>query len=121
MDPSGWAVASARLVTTSTGLTAYLAAAGQAVPFDMLVMRWQAYLRHVRAAAAHRGSRQVRSPALVVAAELADSQLDRWTDWLTPAPRLMRVRASHVGMLRGPAARDIGAAIVALAESAVPC
>lgn len=100
-------------------LTAYLTAAGQVMPFDVLAARWQAYLRDIRASAVYLSDRQVRASALVIAAELSDAQLGQWARRLVPAPRLMRVPAGHVEMLRGTVAGEIGTAIAALAEAAV--
>lgn len=99
-------------------LAAYLATAGQAMPFAMLTQRWRAYGRHLRAAAVHRGDQCVTAPALVIAAELADVQVDQWAQRFEPPPRRLRLATNHTGVVREPAVREVGAAIAALAGQA---
>ena len=100
-------------------LAAYLSAIGHPMPFGMLAQRWQAYRRHVRAMASHRAGQRIATRALLVAAELADADADRWMSLFQPAPRRLRIAADHFGLLRGQAAREIVAAIAALAEATV--
>jgi thioesterase domain-containing protein len=99
-------------------LAAYLAAAGQAIPFAILAQRWSAYDRQMRAAAAHLADRRVAVPSLVVAAELADEQLDQWEQRFEPAPRRLRLATDHPGVVRHPAVDEVGAAMAALARRA---
>jgi thioesterase domain-containing protein len=97
-------------------LAAYLAAAGQPIPFAMLAVRWAAYDRQLRAAAVHRADRRVAAPSLAVAAELTDGQLDQWEERFEPAPRRLRLATDHPGVVRHPAVDEVGAAIAALAR-----
>jgi hypothetical protein len=92
-------------------VAAYLGAAGHEVSAAALIQRWQTYDRHARAAAAHIGRGRVDTPALIVGADLLDSQLEQWADLVGPAPRLLRVDADHHGVLTGPAAQRLAAAI----------
>jgi thioesterase domain-containing protein len=97
-------------------LAAYLAAAGQPIPFAMLAQRWSAYDRQLRAAAVHRADRRVAAPSLAVAAELTDGQLDQWEERFEPAPRRLRLATDHPGVVRRPAVDEVGTAIAALAR-----
>lgn len=99
-------------------LAAYLAAAGQAMPFAMLSQRWRTYDRYLRAAAVHLCDRRVKAEALVVAAELTDIQVREWEQRFVPPPRRLRLHTNHAGVIREPAAREVGAAIVTLADKA---
>jgi thioesterase domain-containing protein len=94
-------------------LAAYLGAAGYDVSAAALTDRWRTYERHAHAAAMHVASSTVNACALIVGAELLDVQLDQWASLVGDVRRL-RVAADHHGMLTGPVANQVGAAIAAL-------
>ncbi len=99
-------------------LAAYLAAAGQAIPFAILAQRWSVYDRQLRAAAVHLADTRICAQALVVAAELADVQVDQWAQRFEPPPRRLRLTTDHPGVVRHPAVDEVGAAMAALAGRA---
>lgn len=94
-------------------LAASLAAAGQSVPASVLDTRWQAYRRHARAVAAYLPSAPVTVPALVVAADLLESQVDQWAALLGPVRRL-RLATGHRDVLRGGDSIVVATAIESL-------
>lgn len=87
------------------------AASGQPVSATMLADRWATFRRHTAAVFSYVSEQRVTAPALVVAADLADYQLDQWTERFATAPHLLRVAADHYGMLRPPAIAEIASAI----------
>lgn len=94
-------------------LAASLAAAAAPVPASVLATRWQTYRRHARAVAAYVPSAPVTVPAVVVAADLLESQVDQWAALLGPVRRL-RLPTGHRDVLRGPAAVAVATAIDSL-------
>lgn len=92
-------------------LAAHLtAAAGQPVSASMLLDRWTTFHRHTKAVTSYVSSRTLDTPALIVGADLADYQLDQWSERFGQ-PRLLRVQADHYGLLRPPAITEIAEAI----------
>lgn len=94
------------------------AASGQPVPASTLVERWATFRRHTAAVFSYASGSRLAAPALVVAADLADYQLDQWAERFATAPRRLRVAADHYGLLRPPAIAQIAAAIAALQPTA---
>lgn len=92
-------------------LAAYLGCLGHEVSAAVLLERWQTYDRHARAAAAHVGRGRIDAPALIVGADLLDSQLEQWAALVGSGPRLMRVDVDHHGVLTGEVASELAAAI----------
>ncbi len=99
-------------------LAAYLAAGGAAIPADVLRTRWEAYRRHRRMTGAYVAEHRLSTPALVVAAELTDQQLDQWDERFGVAPRRLRAaHDDHFGVLREPGVAEVAAAIENLADA----
>ncbi|WP_353940575.1 condensation domain-containing protein [Streptomyces sp. HUAS MG91] len=74
---------------------------------DALHARHALHRRHVTAMTAPRALRAVDVPALVVAADLADSDLDRWRGFLAGDTRSARVAAGHYELLTAPAVDEV--------------
>jgi thioesterase domain-containing protein len=91
-------------------MAARLAQAGHPVPAHVLSERWEVFLRHARASAGYTARKPQQTRAVVVAADLLDSQLDQWAG-LTDAVR-HRIDADHYGVLRGAAARELALVLV---------
>ncbi|WP_197288384.1 condensation domain-containing protein [Nocardia sp. NRRL S-836] len=91
-------------------MAARLAQAGHHVPAHVLSERWDAFLRHARASAGYTARKPQQTRAVVVAADLLDSQLDQWAT-LTDAAK-HRIDADHYGVLRGEAARELALVLV---------
>ncbi|ANZ39066.1 hypothetical protein BBK82_26320 [Lentzea guizhouensis] len=96
--------------TDTLVISARLARAGHQVPAHVLDERWAVFLRHAQASAAHRARGPQQTRAVVVAADLLDSQLDQWAG-LTDATT-HRIDADHYGVLRGEAARRLAVVLV---------
>jgi thioesterase domain-containing protein len=94
------------------------AASGQQVPASMLLDRWRTFHRHTMAVVSYVSRARVAAPALVIAADLSDYQLDQWSQRFTTPPRLLRVEADHYGVLRQPAIGALADAISELLASA---
>ncbi|MEV0395168.1 condensation domain-containing protein [Polymorphospora rubra] len=94
----------------SGALAACLAGVGHPVPARLLAQRWRGYERHSRAVASYVHTGPVDTPALVVAAELLDTQLTQWAERLGPT-RSLRVTADHHAVLGAPVAVEIAEAI----------
>jgi thioesterase domain-containing protein len=75
-----------------------------------LAERWDAYRRHAAAVARYVAPGPLATPALLVAADLADADLDRWAALLPPAPRRLRLRTGHAELLHS-AADEVAAAL----------
>ncbi|MEU7477842.1 condensation domain-containing protein [Lentzea sp. NPDC042327] len=96
--------------TDTLVISARLAQAGHHVPAHVLDERWEVFLRHAQASAAYRARGPQQTRAVVVAADLLDSQLDMWAS-LTDATT-HRIDADHYGVLRGEAARQLAVVLV---------
>jgi thioesterase domain-containing protein len=97
-------------------LAAQLATAtGEHVSAAMLMDRWSTYRRHTAAVVSYLADRRLTTPALIVGADLADYQLDEWSEQFTTAPRVMRVATNHLGVLKPPVIGEIAAVIGELA------
>lgn len=93
-------------------LAAYLGAGGAAIPAEVLRTRWEAYRRHRRMTGAYVAEHRLSTPALVVAAELTEQQLDQWDERFDVAPRRLRAaHHDHFGVLRAPGVAEVAAAI----------
>jgi thioesterase domain-containing protein len=97
-------------------LAAYLGCLGQQVSADVLMERWQTFDRHSRAAVEQVARDPVDVPALVVGADLLDSQMQRWVELVGPAAEVVRVDADHYGLLSGRVAEQLAEAIIGLHE-----
>lgn len=91
-------------------IAARLAAAGHRVPAHVLTDRWKVFLRHAQASAAYTARKPQETRAVVVAADLLDSQLDQWASLVTATRH--RIDADHYGVLRGEAAAELAAVLV---------
>ncbi|MEJ2852341.1 MULTISPECIES: condensation domain-containing protein [unclassified Saccharothrix] len=87
-------------------LAACLAVAGAEVPAWALVERWHAYRRHARAGAAHTSTRTVAAPAVVIAADITDADVDHWRTRLAGDTHVVRVNTDHWGVVHSPAVAD---------------
>jgi thioesterase domain-containing protein len=97
-------------------LAAQLATAtGEHVSAAMLMDRWSTYRRHTAAVVSYLADRRLTTPALIVGADLADYQLDEWSEQFTTAPRVMRVATNHLGALKPPVIGEIAAVVGQLA------
>ncbi|MYT75234.1 MULTISPECIES: condensation domain-containing protein [unclassified Streptomyces] len=74
---------------------------------DALHARHALHRRHVAAMTAPRTPRVVDVPALVVAADLDDGDLDRWRGFLAGDTRCVRTAADHYGLLTRPAVDEV--------------
>lgn len=94
----------------TTVIAARLARAGHHVPAHVLTDRWEIFLRHAQASTAYtaRGPQDTR--AVVVAADLLDSQLDQWSGLVEASTH--RIDADHYGVLRGEAAQQLALVLV---------
>ncbi|MEU6847315.1 condensation domain-containing protein [Streptomyces sp. NPDC046716] len=81
---------------------------------DALHARHALHRRHTTAMTAPRASRTVDVPALVVAADLADGDLDRWRGFLTGDTRSARIPAGHYELLTRPAVDEVARLAVEL-------
>ncbi|TCO60706.1 condensation domain-containing protein [Actinocrispum wychmicini] len=98
-------------------LAAHLtAAAGQPVSTAMLLDRWTTFRRHTVAATSYASQHRLGGPALIVGADLADYQLDQWSEQFTRPPTRLRVAADHYSLLKPPAITEIAAAITRLRQ-----
>jgi thioesterase domain-containing protein len=88
-------------------LAAYLKHEGQDVPAAVLAERWDTYQRHTRAVVDYVPESGVGAPALLVAAELLDIQLDQWRRLVGPTES-MRLDTDHLGVLSAESVRTIG-------------
>ena len=75
-----------------------------------LADRWSAYRRHATAVAGYVAPGPLPVPALLVAADLTDAELDRWSGLLGPPARRLRLRTDHTGLLRA-GAEEVAAAL----------
>jgi thioesterase domain-containing protein len=87
-------------------LAAYLKHAGQDAPAALLAERWDTYQRHAGAVADYMPESGVSAPALLVAAELLDVQVDQWANLLGPTESL-RLDTDHVGVLSSESMRAV--------------
>ncbi|GAB3157534.1 hypothetical protein GCM10027290_58740 [Micromonospora sonneratiae] len=99
-------------------LAACLAAGGHAVSAGVLGERWRAYARHARMGEAYVGPEHVRVPALVVGADLRDTDMREWAQRLDTS-RLLRVDADHYGVLRAGTAAQVAEEIVQFESESV--
>lgn len=91
-------------------ISAHLARAGHHVPAHVLTDRWEVFLRHAQASTAYTARGPLDTRAVVVAADLLDSQLDQWAGLVRASKH--RIDADHYGVLRGEAAQRLAAVLV---------
>jgi thioesterase domain-containing protein len=97
-------------------LAAYLKHAGQDVPAAVLAEQWDIYQRHTNAVVDYVPESGVSAPALLVAAELLDVQLDQWRALLGPT-ETMRLDTDHFGLLSARSTPTIGRRLVSFTEA----
>ncbi len=95
------------------------AASGQIVSAGTLLERWRTFRRHTTAVWSYVAGRRADATALVVAADIADWQLDQWAAQFTTEPSRLRVATDHYGALKPPAIAVIAGAIGRLQSTAV--
>lgn len=91
-------------------IAAHLARAGHHVPAHVLTDRWEVFLRHAQASTAYTARGPLAARAVVVAADLLDSQLDQWAGLVDASKH--RIAADHYGVLRGKAAEELALILV---------
>jgi thioesterase domain-containing protein len=96
-------------------LAAYLKLAGQDVPAALLAERWGIFQRHAKAVAGYLPESGVSAPALLVVAELLDSQVDQWRKLLGPTES-MRLDTDHFGVLSAESVRTIATKLCAIPQ-----
>jgi thioesterase domain-containing protein len=84
---------------------------GQPVSVAMLMERWATFRRHTDAVGGYVNESRVVVPAVLVQADLTDSQIDQWTRRFTPPPRLLHTGTDHYGILRPPAVAAVARAV----------
>ncbi|GAA0602564.1 hypothetical protein GCM10010174_18440 [Kutzneria viridogrisea] len=94
-------------------LAAWLAADGREVSATVLAQQWATYRRHAQAVSDYVPSGGAPGPALVVAADLVDAQVDQWAERVGSVRRL-RVATDHAGVLRGDPVRAVAEAMTHL-------
>ncbi|MDT8912424.1 condensation domain-containing protein [Amycolatopsis sp. PS_44_ISF1] len=97
-------------------LAALLVTVDSALPLDALRSRFEAIRRHWAALGEYVSDEPVHVPSVLVAAELPEAAVARWTALLGPGLVLLEVAADHYEAVKAPFAARIAEAVVTCLE-----